>query len=59
MTPDTHSDRSEDSRQLGLTGYAGPSKRSRKNTTTPAKNTSAILIPGSRFTSGTKSVAAT
>ena len=25
----------------------------------PAKNTSAILIPGSRFTSGTRSVAAT
>jgi hypothetical protein len=27
-------------------------RRSRKNTTTPAKNIRAIRIPGSRFTSG-------
>ena len=37
----------------------GPSIRSRKNSTTPAKKTSAIRTPGSRFTSGTRSVAAT
>ena len=45
------------SRQLEL--YEGPISRSKKNTTTPAKNTKAIRIPGSRFTSGTRSVAAT
>lgn len=37
----------------------GASSRSRKNISTPAKNTSAMRIPGSRFTSGTRSVAAT
>ena len=42
-----------------LGNHPGPSSRNTKNTTTPAKKTSAILIPGSRFTSGTKSVAAT
>ncbi len=44
---------------ITLRVYPGPSNRNRKNTTTPAKNTRAILIPGSRFTSGTRSVAAT
>ena len=38
---------------------AGNSIRSSRNPPTPAKNTSAMRIPGSRFTSGTRSVAAT
>ena len=46
-------------RPAGQIFQPGPIILSRKNTTTPAKNTSAILIPGSRFTSGTRSVAAT
>ena len=39
--------------------YPGPSMRSRKNSATPPKKTSAMRTPGSRFTSGTRSVAAT
>jgi hypothetical protein len=44
----------------GMQGYsAGASILSSKKNTTPAKNTRAMRIPGSRFTSGTRSVAAT
>ena len=52
--------RVEETAQLSVVPiYAGINIRSSRNPATPAKKTSAILIPGSRFTSGTRSVAAT
>jgi catechol 2,3-dioxygenase-like lactoylglutathione lyase family enzyme len=44
---------------LGSLPYTGANIRTSTKIATPAKNTSAIRTPGSRFTSGTRSVAAT